>query len=110
MSNSDCEQSVVHWNRAYAIHEWFTSRIGVPQNGCETIEVSKELLSELLASCNEILADRSKADSLIPISQDFCDQDYDNDYFDQIEETKQQLDHLFKTWNWKKPLYYYEWY
>jgi hypothetical protein len=70
------------------------------------------LLHELLESCNVILADRSSAESLIPINTNDFDpnQDYGKDYFDQIEETKEQLDHLFETWNWKKPLYYYEWY
>jgi hypothetical protein len=110
MTNYHCDQSVVRLNRAYAVREWFISRIGIPQNGHGTIPVTKELLSELLESCNEILADRTKSESLIPISQDFCEQYYDNDYFDQILDAKKQLDSLFTTWNGKKPLYYYEWY
>jgi hypothetical protein len=112
MTTRQCNRSVVCLNRAYAIREWFTSRIGVPKNGDGTIAVSKELLLELLESCNAIIADKSLAESLIPINtNDFIsDQDYNDEYFDRIEETKEQLDHLFKTWKRRKQLYYFEWY
>jgi hypothetical protein len=112
VSDKNCTTTIVYWNRAYAIREWITSAIGVPVNGDETIEIDKYTLQELLESCNAILADRSLAESLIPINTNDFDtnQDYDKDYFDQIEETQEQLNHLFETWNWKKPLYYYEWY
>jgi hypothetical protein len=112
MTSRQCDQSVVRLNRAYAVREWITSRIGIPQNGHGTISVTKEFLSELLESCNAILADRSLAKSLISINtNDFDpDQDYNDEYFDQIEETKKQLDNLFKTWKGRKPLYYFEWF
>jgi hypothetical protein len=112
MTSRQCDQSVVHLNRAYAVREWITSRIGIPPNGRGAIAVTKEFLTELLESCNAILADHNRAESLIPINtNDFDpDQDYNDEYFDQIEETKNQLDNLFKTWKSRKPLYYFEWY
>jgi hypothetical protein len=112
VTNRNCDRSVAHLNRAFAIREWLSSRIGIPQNGHGTIEVTKELLFELLESCNLILSDTSLAEKLIPVNtNDFDpDQDYNDDYFSQIEEVQEQLDHLFRTWDWNKPLYYYEWF
>jgi hypothetical protein len=112
VTSEDCEHQLVRLNRAFAIREWFTSRIGIPENGHGTISVTKQLVSELLESCNAILADRSQAESLIPINTNDFDpnQDYNDEYFDQIEETKTQLDNLFKIWKGRKPLYYHEWY
>jgi hypothetical protein len=112
MMGRNCNTCPVRLNRAFAVREWFVARIGVPENGHGKIALTKTLLSELLESCNAILADRSKAESLIPIDTNNFDpnQDYDDEYFEQIEETKNQLDNLFKIWNGRKPLYYLEWY
>jgi hypothetical protein len=112
MMGRNCQHYPVCLNRAFAIREWLTSRIDIPQNGHGKIPLTKILLSELLESCNAILADPSLAESLIPINTNDFDpnQDYNDEYFDQIEETKKQLDHLFKIWNGRKPLYYLEWY
>ncbi|MDR2410590.1 MAG: hypothetical protein LBE13_21105, partial [Bacteroidales bacterium] len=81
-------------------------------NGHGKIPLTKILLSELLESCNAVLTDRSLAKSLIPINTNDFDpnQDYNDEYFDQIEETKKQIDNLFKIWNGRKPLYYLEWF
>jgi hypothetical protein len=100
-----------HLNCDYAIHEWFTSRLDIPKHKRGKIRITKKLLSELLESCNAILADWSKSASRIPINtKDFPDQNYNNEYFDQIKETKKQLDFLFKICKGCKSLYYLEWY
>ena len=111
-ANKNGTKTLVHWNRAYAIREWITSEIGVPMNGCETISIGRLTLHELLNNCNQIIEDRSRASALIPINTNDFDpnQKYDDDYFEQIYDTKEKLDHLFKRWNGRKPLYYYEWY
>jgi hypothetical protein len=102
-------KSVKHFSQTAAIREWFTSRLEAPQNGQVTVEVTQKLIQNLLLSCNYVLSDPRLAEELIPLhTNDFdFDQGYNNDYFSLIKMIKEQLDPLYKTWDWSKPLYYY---
>lgn len=87
---------VGYWRKSNAIHKWFVDNVQEGTDDCGEYEVSYEKLEELLDIINQILTDKSKADSLLPTQSGFFfgDTKYDQYYFDDLEYTKGLLEKL----------------
>jgi hypothetical protein len=86
------DEKVMVWRKANQIHRWFVENI---QDGddCHDYECSPEQLKELLSLCEQVLADHSLAESLLPVQEGFFfgSTDYDEHYFQDVQETADML-------------------
>lgn len=57
---------VGYWRKANAIHAWFVKHCQAGVDDCNSYSVSRENLIDLKDSCTAVLADNSKANSLLP--------------------------------------------
>jgi len=90
------EVPVMYWRKANAIHKWFVDTRADGVDECQPIWVNSEYLGELLELCNEVLADHSKAEELLPTEGGFfCGgTEYDEYYFQDLEYTQRRLTEL----------------
>ena len=58
----------MYWRKSNQIHKWFVDNVQDGTDDCGNYDVSTEKLKELLDVIEQILADKSKADSLLPIA------------------------------------------
>lgn len=86
----------MYWRKANAIHKWFVDNVQGGEDDCGNYDVSREQLQALLDAINEVLADRSKAATLLPPQAGFFfgSVDIDQGYWRDIEYTKQALEKL----------------
>ena len=108
----DTSIQLVYWRKANAIHKFFTD-INEQYDSCETIEVTKDMLGELLDRCTEVLANRDRADELLPTTEGFFfgTTEYDDWYFDKIKNTIKEITPILSDGDIKDgDLYYYGWY
>lgn len=80
---------VGYWRKANAIHQWFVDRVQGGNDDCKRYEVSPTDLEDLHQACVEVLADRDRAEELLPTRSGFFfgGLEYDDWYFDDIQET-----------------------
>lgn len=90
------EIPVAYWRKANAIHKWFVDTRADGVDECQPIWVRAEHLEELLDLCNQVLADHSKAEELLPTEDGFFfgGTGYDDWYFEGIEYTQRRLSEL----------------
>jgi hypothetical protein len=108
----DTNVELVYWRKANAIHKFFTD-FNEQYDSCETIEVTKDMLGQLLDRCTMVLEDRSRADELLPTTNGFFfgSTDYDKWYFDKLEDTIKEITPILSDGDIKDgDLYYYGWY
>ena len=80
------------------------------------IRISRANIKELINLCTEVLADESKAETLLPTCSGFFfgSTDYDEDYFENIKEVlwycKEELLPEFDSLNSDEELYFSIWY
>jgi len=88
------EEEVGYWRKANQIHNWFVENVQNGTDDCKSYYVYTEKLEELSDNCKAVLADHSKAEKLIPTQLGFFfgNTDYDEWYFDQLEETVEIID------------------
>jgi len=89
-------EAAMYWRKANHIHNWFVQNCQDGEDNCQESNVSKEQLKELLKTCKEVLADRSKAEELLPTGAGFFfgSTDYDEYYFGDIQETIEAIEPL----------------
>lgn len=80
---------VGYWRKSNQIHKWF---VDVCQNGeddCRPCYVSREQLKNLKETCEQVLADQSRAEELLPVQDGFFfgSQEIDEWYLSNISET-----------------------
>lgn len=85
---------VGYWRKANAIHSWFVENCGKGIDNCQEIRVDSEDLKALLKLCREVLADHSKASTLLATHDGFFfgSTEYDEWYFEDIEATVKILE------------------
>jgi len=88
------EEEVGYWRKANQIHNWFVNNVQNGNDDCKSYYVDTGQLEELSENCKAILADHSKAEKLLPTQLGFFfgNTDYDEWYFDQLEETVEIID------------------
>jgi len=81
--------TAIYWRKANAIHQWFVENVQYGEDDCHIYEVDVDQLKELLAVCEEVLADRSKAEELLPTQAGFFfgSLEYDEWYWDDVKQT-----------------------
>lgn len=80
---------VGYWRKANAIHAWFVKHCQAGVDDCNSYSVSRENLIDLKDSCTAVLADNSKANSLLPPQAGF--------FFGSTEVNEYYLDDLKLT-------------
>jgi hypothetical protein len=101
-----CE--AMYWRKANSIHYWFVQNIQNGDDDCKEYYVSREKLESLIGVCEEVLADPSKADDLLPIAQGFFfgSSKIDDWYWDDIKETIGTLRRLLSNTSEEWEFYY----
>jgi len=90
-----------YWRKQNQIHRWFVENVQEGIDNCGEYYVSKEDLQTLLDLCQKVKADHSLADSLLPSASGFFfgGTEYDEWYFDGIDNTIQILEEALEDGN-----------
>lgn len=103
-------EEVAYWIKANQIRGWFNEKVGV-ENVTRTA-VTKELLEELVADCKKVLLNHELAKMVLPTSSGFFfgSTAYDEMYYDDLENTIEQLNRVIEETDWEtEEVAYYEW-
>lgn len=104
--NNDCivcngcgNNILLQWRKANQIHGWFVENVQNGNDDCGKYEVSIKQLEELRELCIDVLLDHELANTLLPTTNGFFfgNDEYDEHYFEQLENTKEQLDKIIKN-------------
>ena len=92
------EEDAGYWRKANAIHNWFVENVQGGVDECQTSYVDQDDLKVLLELVNEVLNDHSLADELLPTTSGcfFGNTDYDEWYFNGLENTKEILENILE--------------
>jgi hypothetical protein len=96
----------MYWRKANQIHDWFVRECQDGKDECQTKEVDREKLLELLDLCHQVKADPSLAPKLLPTAPGFFfgSTEYGEYYMEDIEATIKGLEPLldenaFSDWD-----------
>lgn len=107
----DTDVELVYWRKANAIHKYFVGE--ADYESCDSIEVTRDMLGDLLDKCTLVLNDKTKAHDILPTTEGFFfgGTDYDEWYFDTLEKTIEDIIPILSDGDIKDgDLYYYGWY
>src|SRR3982751_6350886 len=87
-------ESAAYWRKANAIHNWFVENVQDGTDDCGYYYAEASKLKELIAECKKVLASKDNAAELLPTTSGFFfgGTDYDEWYFQSMEDTIQQLE------------------
>jgi hypothetical protein len=95
-----------YWRKANAIHRWFVENVQNGKDDCRKYPVHLEELEKLKSFCEEILADNTKADKLLPAGKGFFfgSYEYDDWYFSDLKKTVEIINNVLdnpenEEWN-----------
>ena len=90
-----------YWRKANMIHAWFVANVQDDDDNCAPYEVGRDDLQTLIDLCREVLVNRDKAAELLPTQHGFFfgGYEYDDDYFDELQRTADELATLLETVN-----------
>jgi len=99
---------VKYWRKANAIHNWFVENIQDGEDNCEEHYVDKNQLVKLLELCKSVEDDPTKAPELLPPRQGFFfgTYEYDESYFEDIDDTIEALEKALKATSQAIEFYY----
>lgn len=102
------EFEAIYWRKANAIHNWFVTNVQNGNDNCESYEVSTDTLKDLMDLCLYIMKDREKASELLPVTEGFFfgSYEYDEYYFQDIENTYKDLRSILNTY--KDDYFFYQ--
>lgn len=86
-------EQVAYWRKANAIHQWFVKNVQEGIDNSSDYYVSRDLLKELLNEVDLSLKARHLAPALLPTQEGFFfgSQEYDEYYWQDMEDTKKTL-------------------
>lgn len=95
-----------YWRKANQIHAWFVQQVQDGEDECRPHPVYREHLEQLKDLCQQVLADPSKAEELLPTTKGFFfgDTSYGDMYMDDIRHTIDIIDRclaLPDTWSFE---------
>ena len=95
-----------YWRKANAIHDWFVKNVQDGEDECQPHYVSREHLEQLRSLCEQVWADPSRAEQLLPTAKGFFfgDTSYDENYLDDLRHTVDIIDRcltLPDTWSFE---------
>lgn len=94
-----------YWRKANAIHKWFVDNVQGGEDECKDTYVGREDIAKLLNAVETVLADKSRAEELLPTQSGFFfgDTSYDEYYFRNLDDTREimraALDDKMKKWD-----------
>ena len=93
MAPKEVSVEAAYWRKSNQIHKWFVDNVQNGEDDCGTYYVSREEIQNLIDTCNEVLQDHSKAESLLPTQSGFFygDTEYDDYYFQDLNDTATNL-------------------
>jgi hypothetical protein len=88
-----------YWRKANQIHGWFVRNVQDGEDNCRPFDVTREDLEALIDVCRKVLANRELAAELLPPNEGFFfgGYEYDDDYFDELQDTVDELGVLLKA-------------
>lgn len=91
-------EEVGYWRKANHIHKWFVENVQKGVDDCGEYYIKEDQLANLLETCKEVLEDGNKAPELLPTTSGFFfgATDYDEYYFDDIQNTVNIIESLFE--------------
>jgi hypothetical protein len=89
---------VAYWRKANQIHKWFVDNVQNGVDECQECNVSIQQIQKLVDTCNEVIEDPSKAETLMPTGSGFFfgSTKYDDHYFEDLRSTVQLLKPLLQ--------------
>lgn len=101
---------VAYWRKANAIHKWFVENCQEGVDECQETWVGRESLELLKKTCEQVLADTSLAQKLLPAQQGFFfgGTDYDDWYIKDLEFTAKRIDKILNDPALAKCDFYYQ--
>lgn len=102
--------NVAYWRKANQIHNWFVNNVQGGEDNCKSYYVSRDQLAELRDTCVAVLDDHSKAADLLPSTSGFFfgSTDYDEWYYQELEDTVSQLDIVLNSPEYKDMDFQYD--
>lgn len=87
-------EEILYWRKANQIHHWFVQNVQNGVDDCKEHEVSLVDLRKLRDLCNQVLADKHLAETLLPPQSGFFfgSTEIDEFYFDDLRRTVESLD------------------
>jgi len=100
---------VGYWRKANAIHKWFVDNVQGGVDECQKAYVETDHMQSLLDAVNEVLADNSKADTLLPPEAGFFfgSTDIDEWYLEDLKSTKEILEKILNNEGFNKNYDFY---
>ena len=88
-----------YWRKVNSVHNWFVMNCGDGEDNCQTMYVSRGNLEELKSLCEQVLANHSLAEELLPTASGFFfgSTDFDQYYFTDLEYTVKVIDRCLKS-------------
>lgn len=98
-ASAELKLTAVYWRKVNAVHGWFVKNVQDDVDDCGSYNVSREQLQQLLADCEEVLAFKEKAGSILPPAAGFFfgTYEYDEWYWDGIQYTRNKLKKLLNN-------------
>lgn len=98
----------MYWRKANAVHQWFVENVQDGDDNCREYWVDSAQLEELIRLCKEALANRDKATSILPTKGGFFfgSTEYDQYYYQDLEDTVKGLERALKLDQGKWDFYY----
>lgn len=95
-----------YWRKANQIHDWFVRQVQDGEDECRPHPVYREHLEQLQDLCQQVLADPSKAEELLPTAKGFFfgDTSYGEGYMEDLKHTVDIIDRclaLPDTWSFE---------
>lgn len=102
--------TVAYWRKQNAIHKWFVNTVQGGRDECQKSYVERDQLAALADLCDEVIADPSKAEELLPTTSGFFfgGIGYDDWYFDGLRYTSERIKYLLAQPESEGISFYYE--
>ena len=87
---------LMYWRKSNQIHQWFVQHVQGGKDNCEEYSVSLDKLKVLSNVIESAVVSPSMACELMPTAEGFFfgSQEYDKDYFEDLKNTKTQIDKI----------------
>jgi len=98
---STVSENVAYWRKFNALHNWIVNNCADGRDECQKINIYDEALVELYDTLKQVNMDHSKAEELLPTTSGFFfgSTDYDDYYFQEVEQTIEVLKPYVKSIN-----------
>jgi hypothetical protein len=108
--------TVAYWRKANSIHQWFVTNVQDNSDNCGKFYVEREALNALVRDCKEVISERNKGNdqkvamATLPPQPGFFfgSTDIDEDYYEDIENTINQLESILNNPKLKDFDFYYQ--